>query len=78
MNYFVIVLVSLVVILVLANGYALWRQRPSKMDETIYHFNCPECGKRLRYRATQAGHKGMCPRCRAGWDFPPLPEKKKK
>ena len=39
---------------------------------------CPECGKRLRYRATQAGHKGMCPRCRAGWDFPPLPEKKKK
>jgi uncharacterized protein YlaI len=47
-------------------GWVLWRARhPS--EEPIHRFLCPHCGQRLGYpanQANQAGHLGICPRCR--------------
>jgi hypothetical protein len=68
-----IVLCVLTAILALANIVAWWRMRPKQQQEPLYHFNCPKCNRRLRYRARQAGNPGMCPRCRDRWTFPPIP-----
>lgn len=68
-----IVLFTLVTILALANVVAWWRMRPRTSHQPIYHFNCPSCKRRLRYRARQAGNPGMCPRCHERWTFPPIP-----
>ncbi len=50
-------------------GYLYLRNRPGE-SEPIYHFNCPSCGQRLRYKAKQRGRQGMCPRCRNPLTFP--------
>jgi hypothetical protein len=38
--------------------------------EAFYHMPCPKCGRKLRYKPEQVGHKGMCRRCWAQFLFP--------
>jgi hypothetical protein len=75
MSILAAILCVMVVALIVANGYVYWRSRP-RPAEPIYHFNCPNpnCRQRLRYRARQVGHPGMCPRCKERWNFPAIPE----
>lgn len=77
MSPLAISLIVLVVLLALANIIAYWRTRPRATNEPLFHFNCPKCNQRLRYRARQAGNPGACRRCKARWNFPPVPATKK-
>lgn len=52
-------------------GYLLTRSRASQ-EEEVYHFSCPGCRRRLRYREKQVGNKGQCPRCGTALAFPPV------
>ena len=53
-------------------GYFLFRPRQPG-EEPYYHFQCPKCQRKLRFRAHKAGHQGMCPRCRTPCTFPVAP-----
>jgi hypothetical protein len=53
----------------------LWLRSRPVVEEPLFHFNCPHCQRRLRYRRRQAGHQGACPRCRQTLHFPVNPEK---
>jgi len=75
MTWIPIALISLTVLLAIANLVAWFRSRPSRRTEPVYHFNCPACNQRLRYRARQVGNPGQCPRCKKRWTFPPVPVK---
>jgi hypothetical protein len=66
----VIGIVSGIVLLAALVGLIVYRRSRPAEEEEEFHFNCPSCGRRLRYRAKQAGHKGACPRCRESFDFP--------
>lgn len=55
---------------VLLLGAFLLLRRRGPAEEEVYHFNCPKCKRRFRFRARQAGHKGECPRCREQFVFP--------
>jgi hypothetical protein len=65
----VITLVAIVALLAVAGVIVYLRNRPAEEEEML-HFNCPSCGRRLRYKPKQAGHKGACPRCRETFMFP--------
>jgi hypothetical protein len=64
-----IVVVVAVVVLAAIGAFLLFRSRPPK-EEPIFHFNCPSCRRRLRYRAQQAGRQGACPQCKGVFTFP--------
>ncbi len=51
-----------------AGGY-LWL-RPRHASDEVFHFNCPGCGRRFRYRPKQIGHTGQCPHCNQRFTFP--------
>jgi DNA-directed RNA polymerase subunit RPC12/RpoP len=59
------------VAVVVAVAWAYLRFRPPK-EEPVYHFRCPGCQRRLRYRARQVGHAGQCPKCGRRLTFPPV------
>jgi uncharacterized Zn finger protein (UPF0148 family) len=42
----------------------------TKTEEVLYHLSCPKCGRKLRYRLSQAGRLGQCPVCRRPVIFP--------
>ena len=67
------VVLAAVVLLLAAGAYFALRHRPAPTDGQAYHFECPGCGRRLRYHARQAGHTGQCPRCRKHLTFPRHP-----
>ena len=50
----------------------LWLNQPSRTpgEEPVYHFRCPGCRRRLRYRRAQEGHAGKCSHCGHGVIFP--------
>jgi hypothetical protein len=48
------------------------RLRRPKVDTNLYHFRCPGCRRRLRYRAKQVGNRGSCSHCKKDLIFPPL------
>ena len=50
-------------------GYWFLRPRAAK-EEVVLYFNCRACGRKLKYRPHQAGHKGQCPSCRKDLVFP--------
>jgi hypothetical protein len=53
--------------------YLLWARLRAAPEEPVYHFRCPGCSRRLRYRARQVGHRGECSHCRKQLVFPPVP-----
>ena len=61
-------------LLAVAGGLFLfvrWRaqQQQARADE-YYHFRCPGCKRRLRFRARQSGNKGRCSHCGKDIVFP--------
>jgi hypothetical protein len=72
-----ILAIVIVVIVLVAGAVGLFvaaRARRPK-EEPVQHFKCPSCRRKLRYRQTQAGHKGMCPLCKQHLTFPTVPDK---
>jgi len=52
-------------------SYLLW---PTKeVEDSICTLRCPGCGRKLRYRASRAGHHGKCPVCKMRFEYPPAP-----
>ncbi len=62
------------VAIILAGGYWFLRLRSPK-EEVYYHFLCPNCGRKLKYKARKAGQPGVCPRCKKGCTFPLVRER---
>jgi hypothetical protein len=60
-------------VLAIAAVLAYLRLRAPR-EEQFYHFRCPGCRGRLRYRKVQEGHAGKCSRCGHGFIFPPVSE----
>jgi hypothetical protein len=54
--------------------YWFVRTRSRKAEDPLVNFRCPHCKRRLHYRKSKAGHRGMCPRCRHHLVFPIVPE----
>jgi hypothetical protein len=67
------VFVGLGVAAIVAGG-VLWRKlsRPPE-KELLFAFRCPECDRKLHYRAAQAGRKARCPICKKPFTFPGVP-----
>jgi hypothetical protein len=63
-------------VLALGGGlaYVLARRNRGLRDarDAYYHFRCPSCKRRLRYRSAQVGHKGKCSHCASPVTFPPV------
>jgi hypothetical protein len=66
----VLIIFAFVALLAAAIGVIVYRRNRPAEEEEMLRFNCPGCGRRLRYRPTQAGHHGACPRCRETFVFP--------
>jgi hypothetical protein len=69
------IIVGIVVGVLLVGGGAFlllrWRaQQQQARGEEYYHFRCPGCKRRLRFRARQSGNKGQCSHCRKDIVFP--------
>ena len=72
-----ITMIGLFVVMLGTHLYALYRKRPSAVEETLFHMNCRKCDRRVRYREKQVGVLARCPNCRALIRFPEIPEKAK-
>jgi hypothetical protein len=55
-----------------AGAFVAWTRLRGTPEEPTYHFRCPGCKRRLRYRARQVGHKGACSNCNRTLVFPPV------
>jgi DNA-directed RNA polymerase subunit RPC12/RpoP len=65
-------LVGAGVVAALAVGaYLFVRSRRTPRAEPYLHFRCPVCKRRIRFRASQAGHNGRCSHCGGKLTFPP-------
>jgi DNA-directed RNA polymerase subunit RPC12/RpoP len=79
------VIVGIGVMAMLAAGvlYRLRRPRPSKeqpqglsehwhplQEEPRYTYRCPNCGRKLQYKASRAGQRAVCPICNGRFTFP--------
>jgi hypothetical protein len=64
------VLIGVAVVGVVGGFYWFRGRRPK--EEPVFHFRCPGCKRRLRYRARQVGHRGECSHCRQAITFPPV------
>jgi predicted Zn finger-like uncharacterized protein len=73
---FVILLVVAAAVVVM--GGSLWLRSRRVKEEPTYHFNCPHCRRRLRFRHHQLGRPGGCPRCKKTFIFPVTPPKEPK
>jgi hypothetical protein len=49
----------------------LMRWQKDAAAEPFLHFRCPDCKRRLRFRASQSAHAGQCSRCGCKLTFPP-------
>ncbi len=61
------------VVVMMGASYLFLRWRAGQgggQDDTVYHFKCPSCKRRLRFYGRQVGHKGICPHCRHAVVFP--------
>jgi hypothetical protein len=66
------IIIILVVLGGAVAGYVWWSRTRDSAEEETYHFRCPGCRRRLRYRQRQVGHKGQCSHCHQELVFPPL------
>lgn len=62
------IFLALVVVGVVA--YLVLHLRKPK-EEPFFHFRCPGCKRRIRYRERQVGHTGVCSHCGQSLTFPP-------
>jgi hypothetical protein len=66
------VLVAVALLLAAGGGVLVLRARRPP-EEVVCNFECPHCGRKLRYRGQKAGKAGICPLCRKALIYPPLP-----
>jgi hypothetical protein len=66
------IVVGVMVLLALAGVCIWWIKHRGPTEEPVFHFRCPSCLRRLRYKAKQVGHKGQCSHCKAILTFPPV------
>jgi hypothetical protein len=53
--------------------FVKWKKaQQTAKGEEVYHFRCPGCNRRLRFRARQVGNKGKCSHCGGVVVFPPI------
>lgn len=65
------VLIGLVALLLIANvAIALHARMRQQKIEALFHYVCPKCSRRLRYRETQIGRLARCPLCERPIVFP--------
>jgi hypothetical protein len=67
------VVVAVAATVVALSAWAYLRSRQPK-EELYFHFRCPGCKRRLRYREKQVGHRGSCSHCKTNITFPPMRE----
>src|SRR5262249_56740637 len=68
------VLLALGAVLAVAAGVWVYFRLRAPREEPYYHFRCPRCRRRLRYRQRPVGHSGRCSNCGGGVTFPPVSE----
>jgi hypothetical protein len=71
MDDMTLILILVAVGLTAGGGFYFLRLRKGKA-EPLHYFRCPGCHHKLRYRARQVGHKGMCNNCKEPLIFPPV------
>jgi hypothetical protein len=56
----------LVMAIIVAAGLGwLWaKSRQAETSEPFFTLRCPDCGQKVRYRASRAGRTALCPRCK--------------
>jgi len=64
------IILAVFVVVVAVGGLLVVRGRRRPKEEPVLHFKCPNCRRRLGYKARQAGHKGQCPQCKRPITFP--------
>jgi DNA-directed RNA polymerase subunit RPC12/RpoP len=70
-----VVLVCLFLVLLSIHLGVTVRGRLGKaVEEELYYYRCPKCGRKLRYRTSQVGRSSQCPICRRPLTFPRPPE----
>jgi LPXTG-motif cell wall-anchored protein len=67
----VVFLILGVAVVLGVGGFLFLRFRRTK-EEPMYHFRCPGCRRRLRYRQRQVGHQGGCSNCGQHITFPAI------
>lgn len=55
-------IVAVVPVVVAGVSYA-WVRRKQSQHAAAHVFRCPACAQQIRFRPTQIGVKGHCPRC---------------
>jgi hypothetical protein len=63
-----VLIVAVPIMLIIGVVLVLRKRKPR--EEAVLHFRCPNCKRRLRYFARQAGHKGRCNSCKESLIFP--------
>ena len=59
---------------VVAGGIFFYlRRRHPVEQETYYRCHCPSCNRKLKYKASRGGHRGICPGCKKTLAFPMFP-----
>lgn len=71
MDNLVIPLVVVGLLVLLGGAFVMLRRKPKEKEEQFFHYHCPGCKRKFRYRATQVGHRAKCPQCNKEWVFPP-------
>jgi hypothetical protein len=70
-----VIIILVILALAAAAGTVVYVRTRPKPQEPIFHFNCPKCRRRLRFRLRQAGRQAACPRCRETFVFPDSPDR---
>jgi DNA-directed RNA polymerase subunit RPC12/RpoP len=74
----IIPLVILGIVLVAGAAFVVIRIRSRPKETVFLYFKCNRCKRRLKYKESQAGHKGKCPQCSNTLTFPIPPPRPKK
>jgi DNA-directed RNA polymerase subunit RPC12/RpoP len=65
------VIIGSVILLLVANiGVVVHSRLRQRKDEIVFHYHCPKCSRKLRYRESQIGRLAKCPLCERPIVFP--------
>jgi DNA-directed RNA polymerase subunit RPC12/RpoP len=65
-----ILIAGVVILLALNIGVSLRNRLKQQKDEIQFHYHCPKCHRKLRYREHQIGRFAQCPLCERPIVFP--------
>ena len=64
-------MVGVLALAVLTGKY--WQRLLLPPRDPLYNLRCPGCKRRLHYRASRAGKKAQCPKCKHIFVYPVTP-----